>query len=468
MPTSRAHPHPRGRGATLPPELHQINRNAAGVDIGAATHYVAVPPGRDPEGCDVRAFGAFTADLYLLAEWLTRCGIETVAMESTGVYWIPLFERLSARGFEVRLVDPRQLKRVPGRKTDVLDCQWIQQLHTFGLLAAAFRPEDQICVLRSYLRQRAMLVTYAAQPIQHMQKALELMNLKLAHVVSDIAGRTGLAIIRAILDGQRDPRALATLRDPHCKADAATIARALEGSWRAEHLFELRQAVELLEFYQRQIAACDREIEAPLTRFADKPGGPPRPDAARRRKARRTALRFDARQHLHRLTGVDLTQIDGIDAPTALTVVGEIGLDMTRWPTEKHFASWLGLAPGSHVSGGKQRSGRTQPSSSRAAAALRLAASSLYHSRSALGAFHRRLKARLGAPKAITATAHKLACLIYRMLRFGTDYVDRGQDYYERRYQGRVVSHLMRRAQELGYTLTKNDGPPATSSPASP
>src|SRR5215510_6006995 len=280
MPTSQPHPHPRGRAGTPPSELHRINLNAAGIDIGAASHYVAVPPGRDPAGCDVRTFGAFTADLHVLAEWLTRCGIQTVAMESTGVYWIPLFELLGARGFEVRLVDPRQLKRVPGRKTDVLDCQWIQQLHSFGLLAAAFRPDDQICVLRSYLRQRATLVTYAARHIQHMQKALELMNLKLAHVVRDIVGRTGLAIIRAILDGQRNPRALATLRDPHGKADADTIARALDGSWRAEHLFELRQAVELLEFYQRQIAACDREIEAQLTHFADKPGSPPVADAA--------------------------------------------------------------------------------------------------------------------------------------------------------------------------------------------
>jgi transposase len=466
MPRSRPMVPGRGRVPKLPPELRRVNLNAAGVDIGAESHYVAVPEGRDLEGCDVRAFGAFTADLYALADWLTRCGIETVAMESTGVYWIPLFELLSARGFEVRLVDPRQLKRVPGRKTDVLDCQWIQQLHTFGLLAAAFRPDDQICVLRSYLRQRAMLVAYAAQHIQHMQKALELMNLKLAHVVSDIAGLTGLAIIRAILAGQRDPRALATLRDPRCKADAATIARALEGTWRPEHLFELRQAVELVEFYQQQITACDHEIEAQLTRFVDKRVGQPLGDAGRRRKARRTALSFDARQHLHRLTGVDLTRIDGIDAPTALKVVAEIGLDMTRWPTEKHFASWLSLAPGSKVSGGKQSSGRTKPSASRVAAALRLAASSLYHSQSALGAFHRRLKGRLGAPKAITATAHKLARLIYRMLRFGTDYVDRGQDYYERRYQSRVVSSLMRRAHELGYTLIKSESPPAISSPA--
>jgi transposase len=250
MPRSRPHPHRPGRTATLPPELRRVNLNAAGIDIGAERHYVALPEGRDPEGGDVRAFGAFTADLYVLADWLTRCGIETVAMESTGVYWIPLFELLSERGFAVKLVDPRQLKHVPGRKTDVLDCQWIQQLHTFGLLSAAFRPDDQICVLRSYLRHRAMLVTYASHHIQHMQKALEQMNVKLAHVVSDIAGLTGLAIIRAILAGLRDPQALATLRDPRCKADAETIARALEGNWRSEHLFELRQAVELVEFYQ--------------------------------------------------------------------------------------------------------------------------------------------------------------------------------------------------------------------------
>jgi transposase len=378
-------------------------------------------------------------------------------MESTGVYWIPLFELLSARGFEVRLVDPRQLKHGPGRKTDVLDCPWIQQLHTFGLLAAAFRPEDQICVLRSYLRQRAMLVTYASHHIQHMQKALEQMNVKLAHVGSDITGVTCLAIIRAILGGQRDPRTLATLRDPRCKTDAATIARSLGGNWRSEHLFELRQALELVEFYQTQIGACDHEIEAQLLRFEDKSGGQVLADASRPRKARRTAPRLDVREHLHRLTGVDLTRIDGIDAPTALKVVAEIGLDMTRWPIEKHFASWLSLAPGSKVTGGKQLSGRTKPSASRAAAALRLSASSLYHSRSALGAFHRRMKARLGAPKAITATAHKLARLIYRMLRFGSNYVDVGQDSYERRYRRRVVSNLTRRARELGYTLVKQE-----------
>jgi transposase len=467
MPRSRPTAHRRVRASQLPPELRRVNLNAAGVDVGAASHYVAVPEGRDPEGCDVRAFGAFTTDLYALADWLSRCGIETVAMESTGVYWIPLFELLSQRGLEVKLVDPRQFKSVPGRKTDVVDCQWIQQLHTFGLLSAAFRPDDDICVLRSYLRQRAMLVTYASYHIQHMQKALEQMNLKLAHVVSDVTGVTGMAIIRAIRDGQRDPHELAKLRDRRCKTDEATIARALEGTWRPEHLFELRQAVQLVEFYQTQITACDQQIETQLTRFEDKSAGQPLTNTSRPRKARRTAPGFDARQHLYRVTGVDLTRIDGIDAPTALKVVAEIGLDMTRWPTEKNFASWLCLSPGSKITGGKTINARTKPSANRVAAALRLAASSLYHSKSALGAYHRPMKARLGAPKAITATAHKLARLIYCMLRFGTEYVDRGQDYYERRYHSRVLATLARRAQELGYTLVKNEKlPPPAGSPA--
>ena len=440
----------------MPPELRHVHLNAAGIDVGAGSHYVALPPGRDPEGRDVRQFGAFTADLHALAQWLHRCGIETVAMESTGVYWIPLFELLAARGLEVRLVDPRQLKNVPGRKSDVLDCQWIQQLHTFGLLAAAFRPDDQICVLRSYLRQRAMLVTYAAHHIQHVQKALEQMNVKLTPVLSDVTGVTGLRIIRAILAGERDSRALARLRDRRCQQDEeASIARALEGSWRVEHLFALRQAVECLDFYQQQIAACDREIEAYLGHFDAKHEGPSLPARPRTTKPKRTALPFDVRNHLYRLTGVDLTRIDGIDAHTALKVLAETGLDMSRWPTEKHFASWLCLAPGTKVSGGKKLSGRTKPSASRAAAALRLAARSLHHSKSALGAFFRRLKVRLGAPKAITATAHKLARLLYRMIKFGTEYVDQGQEYYERRYRTRVLSSLTRRAHELGYTLIK-------------
>ena len=394
----------------LPPQLKRVNLDAAGIDIGAAEHWAAVPPGRNTEGQDVRRFGAFTGELCALADWLKQCGIQTVAMESTGVYWIPLYELLVERGFEVLLVDARQAKNVPGRKTDVLDCQWLQELHTYGLLRGAFRPVDQVCILRSYLRQRSMLVSYASHHIQHMQKALEQMNLKLSHVVSDITGLTGRGIIKAILSGERDPVKLAKLRDPRCKSSEATVARALEGHYREEHLFTLQQAVELVEFYQQQMTACDRQIEACLQQFEEKSSETP---VTTRRRKRRRGIAFDARSYLYRMTGIDLTQIDSIEGNTALTVISEIGLDMNRWPTEKHFGSWLGLAPGSKVSGGKRLSGRTKPSANRAAAALRLAAQSLNQSQSALGAYFRRLKARLGAPKALTAAAYKLARIVY-------------------------------------------------------
>ena len=435
----------------LPPQLKRVNLDAAGIDIGAAEHWAAVPPGRNTEGQDVRRFGAFTGELCALADWLKQCGIQTVAMESTGVYWIPLYELLVERGFEVLLVDARQAKNVPGRKTDVLDCQWLQELHTYGLLRGAFRPVDQVCILRSYLRQRSMLVSYASHHIQHMQKALEQMNLKLSHVVSDITGLTGRGIIKAILSGERDPVKLAKLRDPRCKSSEATVARALEGHYREEHLFTLQQAVELVEFYQQQMTACDRQIEACLQQFEEKSSETP---VTTRRRKRRRGIAFDARSYLYRMTGIDLTQIDSIEGNTALTVISEIGLDMNRWPTEKHFGSWLGLAPGSKVSGGKRLSGRTKPSANRAAAALRLAAQSLNQSQSALGAYFRRLKARLGALKALTAAAYKLARIVYRMLKYGAGYVDQGEATYEQRYRDRLLRNLKRRAVELGFQLT--------------
>ena len=435
----------------LPPQLKRVNLDAAGIDIGAEEHWVAVPPGRDTEGQDVRRFGAFTGELCALADWLKQCGIQTLAMESTGVYWIALYELLVERGFEVLLVDARQARNVPGRKTDVLDCQWLQELHTYGLLRGAFRPVDQVCILRSYLRQRSMLVSYASHHIQHMQKALEQMNLKLAHVVSDITGLTGMGIIKVILSGERDPVKLAKLRDPRCKSSEATVARALEGHYREEHLFTLQQAVELVEFYQQQMTACDRQIEACLQQFEEKSSETP---VTTRRRKRRRGIAFDARSYLYRMTGIDLTQIDSIEGNTALTVISEIGLDMSRWPTEKHFGSWLGLAPGSKVSGGKRLSGRTKPSANRAAAALRLAAQSLNQSQSALGAYFRRLKARLGAPKALTAAAYKLARIVYRMLKYGAGYVDQGEAVYEERYRDRILRNLKRRAAELGFQLT--------------
>ena len=440
----------RRQSSAKPAGLSQLNLNAAGIDVGATSHYVAVPADRSEQ--PVSEFEAFTADLYRLAEWLSECGVETVVMESTGVYWIPLFGVMEDRGLEVMLVDPRRIKNVPGRKTDVRDCQWLQQLHTYGLLSGAFRPDGDIRRLRSYLRQRAMLVEYASQHIQHMQKALTQMNVKLHHVISDVTGKTGMDIMEAIASGERDPRKLARLRDPRIKADEATIARSLRGHWREEHIFELTQALELYRFYQDKITECDLEIEAQLERFEDRSDGePPAPNGKKRNQ--KNAPRFDAQGQLYRMTGVDLTRIDGVDAYTALKVISEIGADMTKWPSAKHFASWLGLSPNNRITGGRVISSKTKPSANRAAAALRLAANALHRSDSALGAFLRRKKAHLGAPKAITATAHKLARLIYTMLRYGQEYVDAGAEYYESQYQQRALCAAKRRAAQLGYQL---------------
>jgi transposase len=456
---------PRKRKGNVRPQLAALNLHAAGIDIGATEHWVAVPPDCDLQS--VRRFGACTADLEAIAQWLQQCGVTTVAMESTGVYWIPLFELLEARGFVVVLADAREGPRAPGRpKSDVQDCQWLQRLHTYGLLAAAFRPPEQICVLRSYLRQRAMLVTYAGQHIQHMQKALTQMNIKLQHVVSDVTGVTGMAILKAILNGERDPTTLAQLRDRHGQHSEAEIARALQGNWRAEHRFALQQALELYEFYHQQIATCDRQIEAHLQTFADKSAGKVLPYRPRKRKRRATEPRFDARPPLFRVAGVDLTTIEGIDENTALVLLSEVGTDMSRWPTEKHFAAWLGLCPQHKISGGKVLARKVRPSANRAATALRLAAPWLHHSHSALGAFLRRLKARLGAPKAITATAHKLARLVYRLLKHGEDYVAQGMAEYEQAYRERMVQHLVRKAKALGYKLLPATDAAAHEAPA--
>jgi transposase len=443
-----------GDSGKRPGELKRVNPNAAGVDVGAGTHYVAVPEDRDGE--PVREFASFTGDLHRMADWLRECGIETVAMESTGVYWIPLFQVLEERGFEVRLVDARQLKRVPGRKTDVSDCRWLQQLHSFGLLSGAFRPEDQVCVLRSYMRQRAMLTGYASQHVQHMQKALVQMNVQLQHVLEDITGATGMRIIRAILAGERDPEGLAGLRDRACKNSVQTIAKALRGDWREEHLFALAQAVELVDAYQAKIASCDERIRVQLESFEDRSGGQTPPKGRSPRKDRHD-LGFDATAALFRMKGVNLVAVKGLEAHTVLKVLSETGLDMSKWPSAKHFGSWLGLAPNNRVSGGKVLSRRTLPRANRAAAALRLAAQSLHRSTSALGAFLRRLASRLGMPKAITATAYKLARIIYGMLTHGTAFLEQGQDYYERQYQDRVLKNVSRTARALGYCLVKRD-----------
>jgi transposase len=432
--------------------LQVVHPDAAGIDVGAREMWVAVPPERDPE--PVRRFGTCTGDLEAIADWLKVCDVTTVVMESTGVYWIPLFELLAARGFDVRLVDPRQVQRAPGRpKSDVLDCQWLQRLHAYGLLAAAFRPEDQVVVLRGYLRQRDMLVTYAGQHVQHIQKALEQMNVKLPEVVSDVTGVTGMRIIQAVLGGVRDPQALAKLRDRRCQSDQEAIAKALQGNWREEHLFALEQAVALYAFYHRQMADCDARLDAYLRTFADQSGGKKLEPKPRQRKRAAKEPRFDARSRLFRVAGVDLTVIEGIEQTTALVLVSEIGLDMSRWPSVKQFCSWLGLCPQHKVSGGKVLSRRIRPGRNRAAQALRLAARALHHSKSALGAFFRRLKSRLGTPKAIVATAHKLARLVYTLLKHGTEYVAHGMQAYEEQYREREVKRLARKARELGFAL---------------
>jgi transposase len=442
---------PKPPAATAPAQLPPFNVNAAAIDIGATSHFVAVPSGRDT--VSVREFATFTADLHHLADWLVACSVDTVVMESTGVFWIPVFELLEQRGFAVLLADARKVKNVSGRKSDVLDCQWLQQLHTYGLLQGAFRPADEIVVLRSYLRQRAMLIRGASTHIQHMQKALQQMNLLLQHVVTDITGLTGMTIIRAILAGERDPQVLAQHRDPRCKSRVAVIAKSLEGNYREEHLFALAQAVALYDTYQAQLAACDVRIEHYLESLERVTEDAPPPPRKPRQSPKHNQPRFDARSYLYRITGVDLTMIDGIEAGSALALIAEIGTDTSRWKTANHFVSWLGLCPGTKISGGKVLSSKTKPTASRAAGILRMAAATLHHSHSALGAYYRRMAARIGKPQAVTATAHKLARIIYSMLKHGTAYVDAGQDYYERQYKARVVRSLEHRARALGFEL---------------
>jgi transposase len=441
-------------------QLSTINPAAAGIDVGSQFHVVAVPPHRDCE--PVRTFQSFTGDLHRLADWLVVCGIKTVAMESTGVYWIPLFEMLEARGLEVFVVNARDVKHVPGRKTDVNDAQWLQQLHSYGLLRASFHPPANIAALRAYLRQRERLLDYAAAHIQHMQKAMTQMNLQLQHVVSDITGATGMRIIRAILAGTRDPAVLASYRDLRCKASSETIEQALRGHYRPEHLFALGQAVKLYDAYQAHVAECDREIEALLSRLRADPSPEGTLAPARHRTRQTNEPAFDVRGALYALVGTDLTRIHGFGPYLALKMVGECGTDLSRWPTAQHFASWLCLAPGNKVSGGKLLSAHTRRSKNRASALLRLAAVNVGKTQTALGAFYRRLAARIGKAKAVTATARKLAVLFYNALRNGMEYRDPGADHYEERYRERVLKSLTRRAKELGYHLE----PGATPEPA--
>lgn len=436
---------------SLPKHLQHINLNAAGIDIGSERHMVAVPEGRDE--VSVREFGTFTADLNALADWLKQCGVTTVAMESTGVYWIPVFEVLERRGFEVKLVDARHVKNVSGRKSDVLDCQWIQQLHTYGLLSGAFRPPDEVCVLRSYLRQREMLTQTASMHIQHMQKALQQMNLLLHNVVSDITGVTGMKIIKAILAGERSPRVLARHRDGRCQNTSATIAKSLVGNYREEHLFALRQAVDLYETYQAKIADCDEAIIKHVDQQPDISDGAPPPAEKGTPAPARMRSGVDVRELLFKKSGVDLFAVPGLGTDTLLTITSEVGYDLTPWKTEKHFTSWLGVCPGTKTSARKVLGKKAKRNPNRAAQAFRMAASTQARSKTALGAFYRRIKSRSGGKQAVTATAHKIARIYYALLTKGTSYVELGQQAYEQKYKARRIDHLKTQAKSLGFQL---------------
>jgi transposase len=436
-----------------PSVLEHLNPHSAGIDCGSAEHFVAVPADRDP--ISVRSFPTFTGDLQRLADWLTACHVTHVAMESTGVYWIPVFEILEARGFTVALVNARHVKHVQGRKSDVSDCEWLRDLHMLGLLRGSFRPAEAIVALRAYLRHRATLIESTAAIIQRMQKALVQMNVQLPRVVTDITGVTGLRIVRDIVAGSRDPQQLAQHRTHQCHASEAEMVAALTGHYRPEHVFVLQQNLELFDRYQAQLAACDTAIEAHLQQLtADVPApAAPLPPARRREKLYGNEPRFEIRTPLHQLTGVDLSQIDGIGPYRALRLLSEIGTDMTRWPTAKHFTSWLTLAPNNRISGGRLLSSQTQPSAYRAAALLRLAAMTLSRTHTALGAFYRRMAYRIGKAKAITATARKLAIMVYRTLKDRLVYADPGAEAYDAQHRVQVVRRLRQRADNLGFAL---------------
>jgi len=449
------------------PGLEVMHPSAAGIDVGNSAHYVAVRPDRDAE--PVRRFECFTADLHRMADWLQSCGVKTVAMQSTGVYWISLFEILEARGFEVYLVNARHTKNLPGRKSDVQESQWLLKLHTYGLLSNSFHPTAQIRILRTYWRQRGNHIQAISMCIQRMQKALTQMNVQLANVISDLSGVTGQRIVRAILAGDRDPKKLAALADPRIRASQEEIAKSLEGTWQPELLFVLKQEMAMYDVYQERIIECDRELRTHLQGFVDRIAGePPKAESPAKEpttKASRTTKRnkktqghapdFNLGGELQRISGVDLTRIDGIDVMVAQTIISEVGLDMNRWKTEAHFASWLGLCPDNRISGDRVLGKGTRHVVNRAATALRMASTTLLKSKSYLGAQYRRLRTKLGAPKAITAMAHKLARLVYRMLKYGQEYVDKGMQYYDERYRKQQIDLLKKKAAKLGLQIVE-------------
>lgn len=465
----RQHPtgkEPRNQGAAAakiaesPPEpapaLTVVHPHAAAIDVHSDNHVVCVGPGL------VQTFGAYTCDLEAIAEHLLRHNVTTVVLESTGVYWIALFELLEARGLEVFLVEPSQARHCGARpKTDVLDCQWLQRLHTFGLLRPSFRPPESVLTLRGYWRERQTLVRYAASHVQHMQKALEQLNVKLTEVAADITGKTGTAIIEALLQGERDPHKLACLRDGRCAKSQQEYAKALAGTWRAEHLFALKHAHELYRFIHQQITECDEQIRVELSQLPDRAGAKPYQPSKRGRGYKSNDVRFAAAEPLFKALGVDLTLIDGIDVGTALVILSEIGVDVSRFPTEKHFASWLRLCPHFDQSNRTRKKGKKRKGKNRVSQALRMAAQSVSRMKIPLALFYQRIKGRLGGRAAITATARKLALLVYRMLKHGVEYVRQSMAEYEAKMREQVERKLKRKARELGYELVPKQQPAA-------
>ena len=434
--------------------LEMIHPDAAGIDIGNESHYVAVPPTRDSQ--PVQRFGCTTAELKAMADWLKQCRIRTVAMQSTGVYWIAVYDILEQAGLEVYLVNARDTKNLPGRKSDVQESQWLMKLHTYGLLRNSFRPSQEIRTMRSYWRQRNDLVQSAGRHIQRIQKALTQMNIQLANVLSDVSGMTGQAIIKAILAGERDPHKLAAFRDHRVKASEEEIARSLEGNWEEDVLFVLKQEQDGYEFCQKQMAECDQRLEQYLQQREDRSAGATLPEEKRKerlKKKKGNKPLFDLRTGLFRMTGTDLTRIDGIDVMTAMTILSEAGWDMSKWKTEDHFVSWLRLCPDNRISGDKIIGKGRLPTNNRISIALKMAASTLRLSNTYLGAQFRRLRTKLGAPVAIKAMAAKLARLVYRMLRYGMKYVDQGAKFYEAQHRKQQISHLKWKAAKLGFQI---------------
>ncbi len=433
-----------------------LNPDAAGIDIGATELYVAVPADRDAE--PVRMFPSFTQDLNALADWLQQCGIRTVAMESTGVYWIPIMQILVTRGLEVYLVNAKHVKNVPGRRTDVSDCQWLQYLHSAGLLRASFRPAQEVCAIRSLLRHRDSLTEMATCHVHHMQKALDQMNLQLHHVISDITGTTGLAIVDAILGGERDVEKLALLRDPRIRVSHQTIAKSLVGDYRGEHLFTLRQSVEFYREYQRRIVDCETEMHRLMkdleTKAAVSTSLPPAKDSVKKCKVMKPVKAIALREEAYRIFGVDLTTIPGISVLHVQTMIAELGPDLSKFRSAAAFSSWMGLCPDNDISGGKVLWSGTRKVKNRIAFTLRMAAQSLQRSQSALGEFYRRMRAKLGAPKAITAAAHKLARIVYHLLTTRETYDDSVFERAEEKYRQRAENRLKAQAQALGFVLT--------------